>query len=479
MVALHYTARMRRAGSVPWTHLLTLSLGIGLGVGLRTAAAGPAPEGDTDPAAQSVGEAPIDHNRYRKLDVLARSVALIEQRYVRPIDGDELIYAAIQGMTDALDPHTDFLPPAEARMLDEDVGGRFGGVGLVVVLTRGEGDDPQIYLEIRDVIPGGPADKAGLVAGDWIVAVKGKPVANFVDLRDAILEMRGPAGTPVRFSYVRPETDEDGTRRAVGEPTELNVTREVIDAPAVEVNYLGEGLGHLRLRDFQASSTRELRKGLATLRQEADGELRGVVLDLRDNGGGLLSQAISVVDLFVRDGVVVRTRGRRGRVVDMARATAPGTVGRLPLVVLINKGSASASEIVAGALKDHGRALLVGERTYGKGSVQTPYRLGDGSTLKLTTALFYTPNDRLIQASGVAPDVQVGATLPTYSDTRPELPSEREAPQHLEPRHFGRDHEEGAGPVSAAVEAAGADVQLRVAVQHLLAANKLSPGRSR
>jgi carboxyl-terminal processing protease len=262
----------------------------------------------------------------------------------------------------------------------------------------------------------------------------------------------------------------------------VSLVRAVIDPPAVEVRYLGEGLGYLRLRDFPEAATREVREGLDSLAELAGGTLEGVVLDLRDNGGGLLDEAIGIVDVFVADGAIVRTRGRRGVVLDEARARRVGTKTDLPLVVLVNKGSASASEIVAGALQDHRRALVVGERTYGKGSVQAPFELDDGSLLKLTTALYFTPHDRLIQASGITPDIHVGSAGPEgipNRDSRPELAPERSAPRHLRPEDFGRPEAELVDE-TAALRAAGDDVQLRAAVQHLKAWERISPtGRRR
>ncbi|MCA9697820.1 MAG: S41 family peptidase, partial [Myxococcales bacterium] len=249
--------------------------------------------------------------------------------------------------------------------------------------------------------------------------------------------------------------------------------------PAVEVRWLGEGLGVLRLRDFQEASSRELRDGIDELKaraKEEGQELQGLVLDLRDNGGGLLDQAIAIVDIFVAEGIIVRTRGRQGILLDEARATGPRTVRDLPLVVLINKASASASEIVAGALQDHRRALIIGERSYGKGSVQAPFELGGGALLKLTTALYYTPDDRLIQASGIAPDVMVGPVRAEFVDSRPSLEPERADPQHLRPEDFGRPTEGTDDEPSPARAEAGEDAQLLAGIDHLQAWARLGPG---
>ncbi len=486
-----------------WLACSTCAL-VGMGIGAVGHAAW---AGKAEPAVAGSGPesgpqsgpvpAPSDYSRFAKLDTFARALVYIEQFYVRPVDDRELIYAALEGLTSHLDPHSNFLRPADARMLREDMDGRFGGVGLVVTLDfageaapdeaapgetdsadadtsaparaeAGPGDARALVLRVRDVIPGGPAAKAGVQAGDEITEIEGKIIAHYADLRDAIGVMRGPAGTSVSFAFRRPGA----------EAQTVEVERAVVAAPAVETRYLGEGIGVLRLRDFQESSAREIRQGLreleASAKQDGGLALRGAVLDLRDNGGGLLDQAIAVADIFLSKGVIVRTRARAGRIMDEARASPAGTRGDLPLVVLVNKGTASASEIVAGALQDHRRALVIGERSYGKGSVQSPFRLGDGSVLKLTVALFYTPGDHMIQASGIKPDVRVGAAVPVFEDTRPELEPERANPGHLAPEDFGgapssavAEDEDPEAAKSAAEREAADDAQLLVAVQHL------------
>ncbi|MCA9654776.1 MAG: S41 family peptidase [Myxococcales bacterium] len=436
--------------------LASLVAGIGIGVGTSSW------------AAPAVGQPPLAYSRYRKLDVLARALAIVEQFYVRPVDDTALIHAALSGMVSELDPHTAFLPPREAKLLREDIEGAFGGIGMVVVLGRE--DDGDRFLDVRDVIPDGPADQAGVRVGHHVVRIAGRPIADFADLEEAIVLIRGKPGTTIKLTVEDPER---GILRT------LELTRAIIDPPAVELSYLGEGLGVLRLRDFPEHAAREMREGLQELRQQAgEAGLRGVVIDLRDNGGGLLDEAVGIVDLFVDEGAIVRTRGRQGRVIDEARAHRPGTERSVPLCVLINKGSASASEIVAGALQDHGRAVIVGERSYGKGSVQAPFELDDGSLLKITTALYYTPDDRLIQASGITPDIFVGA-MPegvdgrAVLDSRPELPPERDNPGHLEPEDFGRESPPRVDE-SEAVRAAGEDLQLRTAVQHLRALARMA-----
>lgn len=439
-----------------WLRTATLLLcGMAFGAGamaLRDVEAGPAPP---------IKSTPPDYSRYRKLDLFARSLAIVEQHYVRPVDSERLIYAAIAGLVSELDPHSEFLPPGEAKLLREDIEGSFGGVGMVVVLRQETVPPARILLEVREVVAGGPGARAGVKVGDLISAIEGKPIGHFFDLRRAISAMRGVPGTKVSFVIETP------VARGKPVPRTLTVNREFIDSPAVVPAYLGEGLAHVRLRDFSETSAHELSEAIAAMKTAAGKPgLQGVVLDLRDNGGGLLDQAIAIVDLFVDEGPIVRTRGRMGALLDESRARPGGAWSKLPLTVLINKASASASEVVAGALQDHRRALIVGERSYGKGSVQAPFELGDGSVLKLTISLYYTPADRLIQASGILPDVIVGTGVTAYQDSLPELEPERAHPRHLKPESFGfppsNQNDEG-----EAVRAAGSDAQLRAAVLHL------------
>ncbi|HFE45382.1 MAG TPA: S41 family peptidase [Nannocystis exedens] len=459
--------RMRVREIAPFT--VAMLLGVSLGAGLHAAVA--APSGTTsvntepttstkptDPTKAKPRPAPVDYSRFRKLDIFARALTTIEQHYVRPVDGEQLIQSAIGGLVAQLDPHSEYLPPKEARLLREDIEGSFGGVGMVVIQKFESEPEPRLVLDVREVIPGGPAARAGVRAGDLILAIEGKPISHYVDLRRAIMVMRGDPGTKVSFT-VEPKGQT---------PRTVSVSREVIDSPAVVSTYLGDGIGHIRLRDFSETSARELEQALQSLRSSTvDRKLKGVVLDLRDNGGGLLDQAIAVVDLFVAKGPIVRTRGRMGSLLDESYARPGGPWNHVPLAVLVNKASASASEVVAGALQDHRRGLIVGERTYGKGSVQAPFDLGDGSVLKLTIALYYTPADRLIQATGITPDVLAGKEGPLFVDSHPDLEPERAHPRHLQPEQFGYSPVAEKGDLSKAVAAAGDDFQLQVAVEHL------------
>lgn len=333
-----------------------------------------------------------EHSPYANLGVFARALSHIEAVHVEVPDQDELVYGAIRGMVNALDPHSAFLSPEEFRILASDTQGRFGGVGVEIDVRDG-------WLTVHGVFEGGPADRAGLLPGDRFLKIEGRN-ARDMPMEQAIRRMRGEPGTEVRVSV----------RRASAEASvDLTLTREVIRVEAVDARVLPDRFVHLRLRAFQETTTQELRQALdlAVERTAARGGIRGLVLDLRRNPGGLLDEAIRVADEFLEHGAIVSTRGRGGQRLTEAVAHRSATRPGWPMVVLVDAYSASAAEIVAGALQDHRRALVVGARTWGKGSVQNIVQLPDGSALKLTVARYYTPAGRSIQAEGIMPDVEV------------------------------------------------------------------------
>ncbi|MGD8863195.1 MAG: S41 family peptidase [Myxococcales bacterium] len=342
-------------------------------------------------ATQAAAE-PGDRSPYRKLEIFARALAHIEQSHVEPIDSDELIYGAIRGMLRVLDPHSQFMDPQELKVLTSDTEGRYGGIGVEIDVRDG-------WLTVVGIFEGGPAERAGLQLGDRFLTIEGVG-ARDLPISEAIERMRGAPGTKVEVSLRR--LDQDAAVHAT-------LTREIIEVEAVEAKVLDDGIVHLRLRTFQETSGRELREALdAAVEATAErGGVRGVLLDLRDNPGGLVSAAVMICDEFLREGVIVTTRGRGGRVLREYSASGGGTRPQWPMAVLVNGYSASASEIVAGALQDHQRAVIIGTRTFGKGSVQNVMELPDHSALKLTTALYFTPSGRSIQAHGIEPDVRV------------------------------------------------------------------------
>lgn len=329
---------------------------------------------------------------YANLAIFARALSHIEAVHVEVPDQDQLVYGAIRGMVQTLDPHSTFMDPDEYRVLTSDTQGRFGGIGVEIDVRDG-------WLTVHGVFEGGPADRAGLQPGDRFLTLDGRR-ARDMPISEAVRVMRGEPGTRVQVS-VRREGEEEAVR--------VTLTREIVRVQAVEARILPDRVVHIRLKAFQSTTTEELRRALdaAVDRTASSGGIRGILLDMRRNPGGLLDEAARVSDEFLSGGVIVSTRGRRGQLLSELRAHQAGTRPHWPIVVLVDNYTASAAEIVAGALQDHGRAIVVGSRTWGKGSVQNIIELPDGSALKLTVARYYTPAGRSIQAHGIEPDVEV------------------------------------------------------------------------
>jgi carboxyl-terminal processing protease len=364
----------------------------------------------------SVSLAQSEKGPYRKLDVFSRVLSLIEQNHVESVDEDALVNGAIEGMLRALDPHSSYLSAQDFHTLKEDTEGNFCGVGMEVGLKDGQ-------LTVITPIPESPAMKAGILPGDWIVKIEGMTTAT-MDLMEAVQRMRGRAGTEVAISVKR-----EGTS-----PMDMVLTRAPIEVKSVEATLLEPGIAHIRIKAFQEDTSANVRTQLRHMKLIGGG-LEGVVLDMRRNPGGLMYEAVKVADLFVSEGTLLSTKGRGGVVIESFSAHRAGTFDDVSLVVLIDGASASASEIVAGALQDNGRAMVVGMRSFGKGSVQTIIPLRDGGALKLTTSRYYTPSGKSIQAEGIIPDVVVESLNPPEPDemTRSitEMPAEGELPGHL------------------------------------------------
>jgi carboxyl-terminal processing protease len=346
-------------------------------------------------AAGAARAEPQVQSPYRKLEIFTRALAHVEQSYVGQVDSDQLIYGAIRGMLGVLDPHSSFMDPEQFRILASDSEGRYGGVGIEIDVHDG-------WLTVVSVFEGGPAARAGVQPGDRFLAIDG------VNARDMPIEqaqerMRGEPGTQVRVSLRRPNAPD---------ALDLTLAREVIEVRAVEARVLEDRTVYVKLKVFQETTADELRQALdqAVERTAKSGGVAGLVLDLRDNPGGLVSSAVLVADEFLSEGVIVSTRGRGDRLMREQRATGPGTRPRWPMVVLVNGYTASAAEIVAGALRDHKRATVMGEQTFGKGSVQIVHTLSDGGALRLTVARWLTPSGEPIQGVGLAPQIAVAAT---------------------------------------------------------------------
>jgi carboxyl-terminal processing protease len=350
---------------------------------------------------------------YEGLKIFADVIELIQKEYVDDVASKELIQNAIQGMVQGLDPHSSLLPPEAFEDLQIDTKGKFTGIGIHITMKNG-------FVTVISPIEDTPAYKAGIKAQDRIIKVDGKPVK---DLRQAVNMMRGPKGTKVLVSIMR---------EGVKKPIDFELIRDVIPVVSVKALNLKSGYGYIRLSQFSGSTTQELEEALSEV-ESGDVPLKGLILDLRNNGGGLLNAAIKVSDLFMDEGKILSIKGRDKKNTKEYMAT-PNPVNRnYPMVVLINGGTASASEIVAGALQDQHRALILGTTSFGKGSVQTVETLRDGSGLKLTIARYYTPSGRSIQAKGIEPDIVLKhKRIDTKESQEEGLLKEKDLLNHLE-----------------------------------------------
>ncbi len=327
---------------------------------------------------------------YEEIELFTDVLAIIHRGYVEEVDIRDLIYGGIRGMLATLDPHSSFLTPDLYEEMQADTHGEFGGVGIEVTLEAG-------VLTVVSPIEGTPAQRAGIRARDRIVRINGKPIQD-LNLMEAVRMMRGSSGEKITL-HIR--------REGADKLLEFELVREVIKIHSVSGRTLEPGYAYARISQFQERTASELKTLLSKIRVANEDKLKGLIVDLRNNPGGLLDQAVAVSDLFLKQGLIVYTEGREESSQLRFQASEEGTEPNYPLVLLINEGSASASEIVAGALHDHGRALLLGERTFGKGSVQTIIPLSDHSGLRLTTARYFTPSGTSIQARGIAPDIEV------------------------------------------------------------------------
>ena len=394
---------------MPHRRLVPLALAIGLSLAsLPVTAQQPAQPPAKDAAAASASNIPLDEIR--------RYVAVysaVKAAYVEPVDDEQLMHSAIRGLLLDLDPHSAYLEADATDDFEEQARGNYDGIGVEIFRQ------PDGSLRVIAPIDDTPAARAGVKAGDLIVAVDGKPLR--AGEGDSSTPLRGEAGTSVELTILRDGADE---------PVKLTVERQTIRIASVRSRMLEPGFGYLRVSTFQADTAADFERQLGELATQAGGRLRGLVIDLRSNPGGLLNSAVQIADALLEDGGIVSTRGR----IPVSDATFSATPGdRLhgaPVVVLVDAGSASASEVLAGALGDNGRARIVGSRTFGKGSVQTVLPLDNGDSVKLTTARYYTPDGRSIQALGIVPDVVLHAEE-GGEDGRPAGYTEADLPGHL------------------------------------------------
>lgn len=323
-----------------------------------------------------------------ELRIFSEVFAKVKNDYVEIIDDRELIENAIRGMLEGLDPHSAYLDKEHYEDLQEGTTGEFGGLGIEVGMEDG-------FVKVISPIDDTPAQRAGVKAGDLIIKLDEKSVKGMA-LNDAVNLMRGKPGSDIIITLVREGEDK---------PMEITITRDVITVKSVRGKTLEPGYGYIRISNFQTHTAEDMRKSLEKLKKENDNGLNGLILDLRNNPGGILNAAVGVSDLFLDNGLIVYTEGRIKDSKLTFTAKPTDMLKDAPIIVLVNGGSASASEIVAGALQDHDRAIIMGERTFGKGSVQTILPMNDEAALKLTTARYFTPSGRSIQASGIEPDI--------------------------------------------------------------------------
>lgn len=372
---------------------------------------------------------------YQYLRLFSDVLNIVQDNYVEKTDSKKLMYGAINGMLRELDPHSSFMKPEDYKELQIETKGKFGGLGIEITIRDG-------VLTVVAPLEDTPADKAGIQANDQIIKID-EEMTQDMSLMDAVQKMRGPKGTKVKLTILR---------KGEKKPLEFELTRAEISIRSVRSRTLENGFGYVRVSSFQSGTSNDLRKALDQLESE-NNPMQGLVLDLRNDPGGLLDQAVEVSDEFLDSGLIVYTGGRLENQQMRFEAHKNSKPRSYPIVVLVNAGSASASEIVAGALQDHKRAIILGEQTFGKGSVQTVIPLNDGSAIRLTTSLYYTPSGRSIQAKGITPDILVKREVPDKDadegNDEVKRVRERDLPRHM---HNKKDESGQGKPESVQAE---------------------------
>lgn len=349
---------------------------------------------------------------YEYLKTFSDVIDLVKKNYVDEVKDKEIVYAAIKGVLESLDPHSSFLPPDMYKDIQTETKGEFGGIGVEITIKDGF---PTVITPIEDT----PAFKAGIKSGDHIVRIDGKPTKN-MSLVSVVKLIRGAKGKPVILTIMR---------EGFTIPKDFTIVRDIIKVKSVKYRMMDDQYGYIRIVQFQENTSKDLNNALDELQKKNN--IKGILLDLRNNPGGLLEQAVEVSDKFLSEGMIVYIEGRNKEDSKMKFYAHKKDDYIGPLVVLVNEGSASASEIVAGALQDYKRAIIVGTKTFGKGSVQTIFPLGDGSGVRLTTAKYFTPKGRSIQAEGVVPDIVVESNI-VRSKERPLPVLEKDLEKHTD-----------------------------------------------
>ncbi len=391
---------------------------------------------------------------YRELSIFGDVFERVRAQYVTPPKEDQLIENAINGMLSSLDPHSSYMNSRDAEDMRTQTRGEFGGLGIEVTM---EDELVKVIAPIDDT----PASRAGVLAGDFIAKIDGKEVRG-LKLEEAVEKMRGAVNTPIKLTLIRKGADK---------PIELTIMRDIIAVKAVKFRVEND-VGYVRVISFTEKTYDDLENAIAKIKEQVPADkLKGYVLDLRLNPGGLLDQAINVSDAFLERGEVVSTRGRNDDETRRFNATPGDLTDEKPVVVLINGGSASASEIVAGALQDLRRATVVGTKSFGKGSVQTIIPMGEAGALRLTTALYYTPSGKSIQGTGITPDIKVEQPLPVELQGKVENAGESNLRGHIQGQS---ETEEGSGSSAYVPPEAKDDLQLQYALE-LLRGEKTDP----
>ncbi|MDX5336187.1 MAG: S41 family peptidase [Marinobacter sp.] len=380
----------------------------------------------------------------------------IKAAYVEEVSDRKLLESAIKGMLSDLDPHSTYLAPKDYEELEESTSGEFGGLGIEVGMENG-------FVKVIAPIDDTPAHKAGVLAGDLIIKLDEKPVKG-MSLEEAVKLMRGKPGTVLTLTIMR---------EGESAPIEIDVTRDVIKVTSVKSRMIENGYGYVRITQFQAETGRQFRQALSKLEEEHGGDLDGLIIDVRNNPGGVLQAAVETADALLDEGLIVYTEGRIQSSRLRFSAKAGDIMEGTPIVVLINGGSASASEILAGALQDHGRAVVMGTKSFGKGSVQTVIPLNETHAIKMTTARYYTPEGRSIQATGIKPDIEVRPAELTELDGRPFF-TEADLSGHLQGQDEEQERLERQQQAETPASAAERDYQLRSALNLLKGMNILN-----
>jgi len=404
--------------------------------------------GSTGVAAQAAAS-----DTYKQLAIFGDIFERVRAQYVTPPDDKELVESALNGMLSSLDPHSSYMNADAYKDMSVQTKGEFGGLGIEVTM---ENELVKVISPISDT----PAAKAGVLAGDYISKIDGAEVRG-LSLNDAVDKMRGAVNTPIKLTIIREGADK---------PIEITVVRDIIKVKAVKFRVEND-VGYMKINSFTEKTFDDLDEAIETIKKEVPSDkLKGYVLDLRLNPGGLLDQAVAVSDTFLDRGEIVSTRGRDPKDVSRFDARTGDLIDGKPLIVLVNGGSASASEIVAGALQDHRRATILGTRSFGKGSVQTIIPLPENGALRLTTALYYTPSGKSIQGKGISPDIRVDQPLPPEFQGR-DNPAESSLQGHIK---GAEESDEGSGSAAYVPPEAKDDIQLNYALS-LLRGEKTDP----